>query len=261
MRELLKSQISEHAFAECWTGTTPPYDAFLDLAGERLSAQIVAPVTQFTGAIRSWGDNRVRIDGDLRDAGGDKTYYLELVWLPRSNSYRGNANVRDSIPPPEPKTVDQFIAALDAIQNDEEIIFEGQVYQAAAGVDEADPNLHQAFPAFFRLFERFPEEDFGAPGILVHLMEARDGYDGLLTESLKRIPSLPTVTMVNRILNSPLTADQRGEWLRILQAVSDSDSCVAAVRDYAEEFLNYQAALTNTEQDGAGQPATRSESK
>lgn len=246
MRELLKSQIPERIFAECWTDTTPPYAAFLDAADERLSAQIDAPVTQFTGAIRSWGGNRVRIDGDLRDAGGDKTYYLELVWLPRSSSYRGNANVRDSIPRPESKTVDQFIAALDAIENDNEIIFEGQVYQAAEGVDEADPNLQQAFPAIFRLFERFPEEDFGAPGILVHLMEARGGYDSLLTASLQRLPSIPAVTMVNRILNSPLSTDQRGEWLQLLQAVADSDSCVAEVREYAEEFLNYQATLTNT---------------
>jgi hypothetical protein len=246
MRELLQSQISERAFAECWTDTTPPYDAFLDAADERLSAQIEAPVTQFTGAIRSWGHNRVRIDGDLRDAGGDKTYYLELVWLPRFDSYRGNANVRDSIPLPEPKTVDQFIADLDAIENDDEIIFEGQVYQAAEGVDESDPNLQKAFPAIFRLFERFPEEDFGAPGILVHLMETRGGYDSLLTASLKRIPSIPAVTMVNRILNSPLTADQRGEWLQVLQAVAESDSCVPEVRDCADEFLNYQATINNT---------------
>ncbi len=247
MREFIESQVSPPAFAACWPDTAPPYGGFLDTACDKLSGKISLPVTKFTCSLRACGDQRIRLDGKFTDAHGDKAFYLELVWLPRFRSYRGDVNVWNSLPPPAPKSVAQFIAALAAItEDDDEMVFEGQVYDAVGGVDQAVADIDRAFPAIFDLFERFPEGDFGNPGPLVHLLEARGGYHDLLADSLHRHPSIPAVTMVNRLLNSPLPTDERTRWLNTLQAVSSS-SANADVRDHAQHFLVYQASRTNTE--------------
>ena len=251
MRHFLKSQVSEAAFAECLPADPPPYQEFLDAACERLSTKVSTRIDHLSGSIRPWGRNRVRIDGALKTTEGVKIYYVELVWLPSSNSYRGNASVWDTPPEPEPKSIDQFIAALNGIVNEDEIIFSAQAYNAAEGVDENSEDLPRAFPAMFSLFERFLDEDFGNPGILVHMMEARGGYEDELVKSLQRKPSIPAVTLVNRLLNSSLPQADRERWMHVLSKVANSDTADEAAKDYAREFLEYQLTRDNTEHDAA----------
>ncbi len=242
VRELLKHKVSEQAFAECWPNQAPPFDLFLEVASEKLSGEVTPPIAGFTASVRSYGENRIRIDGQLSDSSGNKTYYLELVWLPRLQSFRGNAKVYNTIPAPKPKSIEQFIAALDAIADDDELEFEGQVYAVVEGLDESDENLKCAFTAIFDLFERLPEEDFGTPGALVHLLEARGGYKDLLKDSIHRRPSIPTVTMVNRLLNSSLTTDERDGWLDSLLEIVGSSSSADSVKDLAKHYLAYQSS-------------------
>jgi hypothetical protein len=78
----------------------------------------------------------------------------------------------------------------------------------------------RAVAPIFGLLERFPDADLGSPGPLVHELEAIDGYQPFLRESLRRRPTATTVWMVNRILNAPLTEEDRRAWMNELSEPS-----------------------------------------
>lgn len=62
------------------------------------------------------------------------------------------------------------------------------------------PHPEEALTAMFGIFERFPEEEFGSPGPLIHAIEKCDGYESALFESLKRQPATMTIWMVFRLM-------------------------------------------------------------
>src|SRR5688572_2445555 len=62
-----------------------------------------------------------------------------------------------------------------------------------------------AYQPIFRFFEAHPGAHCGAPGTLVHHVEAYyPNYVTALVESVRRISTYNTVLMVHRILNSEL---------------------------------------------------------
>lgn len=250
MRQLLETQISEQAFKNCWNNEAPPYPDFLDAVAQRLSAMVSDEIEELSTTIKAWGDNRVRIDGHLRDKGIVKTFNVEVVWLSASGTYRGTASVRDTPPEPAPKSVDQFILELDAILNDEQIIFDGQVFNAMKGIDEESEAIRVAYPAIFRLFERFPDEGFGSPGHLVHLMEERGQYEHLLMESMRRSPSIPAIYMAYGMARSASTEEAQSHWWSELSRIARSPAISKGVVDYTVDLLKYHSSLTNTEPGG-----------
>jgi hypothetical protein len=248
MKRLLQTEITERDFTECWSGDAPPHSEFLDAAAERLSSQVSGDVSAFSAAIKPWGSNRVRIDGSLNAGGCDKTYYIEVVWLPTSSSYRGVASVRDTLPTPEPKSIEQFIADLDAIVGEEEVILEGQIFQALEGIDEASEGLHRAYPAIFRLLERFPEEESGMHNHLIDILEQGGRYEGQLLESIRRVPSIPAVQAAYGLLRTASTEDMRSEWLKEIQRIASTSGTSQWVADTATCLLAHYDERTNTEQ-------------
>ena len=68
--------------------------------------------------------------------------------------------------------------------------------------------------------ERHPLTDFGSPGPIVHFVERfyKKGYEEELLLSLKRMPTLHTVWMLNRIING---TDQAEVYLDILKGISE----------------------------------------
>jgi hypothetical protein len=250
MRSLLQSEITERDFTECWNGDAPPYHEFLDAAVERLSSQVSGDVTTFSAAIKRWGSNRVRIDGSLKENGCDKTYYVEVVWLPASRSYRGSASVWNTPPIPDPKSIQQFIVDLDAIVDEEAVILEGQIFQALQGVDEASEDLAGAFPAILRLFERFPDVESGMHDHLIHILDQGARCEGLLLDSIRRAPSIPAVQAAYGLLQSATTEERRSEWLKEIQRISMTSEISQWVADAARRLLVHYEQQTNTEQDG-----------
>lgn len=238
MRELLQSHISEEVFNACWETTPPSFHGFLDAAAERLSVHACeGDAVGFRAAIRPWGRNRIRVDGEFRTRDGNsRTYYIEVVWLPASNSYRGQARVYNTPPEIEPKSVDQFIAALDSIIEEETMILAGQAFQAASGVDLKAKDLSCAYPAIFRLFERFQDEYFDSPEALMSLLVDGGGYEKELIKSLQRAPSLPGVTLVSYLMQAATSANERQRWLSILREVGDSTSAPTSVKELAFEL-------------------------
>ncbi len=72
--------------------------------------------------------------------------------------------------------------------------------------DEIENHLEGAsiIPAVLRLFERFPDGEFGEPGPLVHAIEKyyRRGYENHLLEFLQVKPTKRALWLARRIVNA-----------------------------------------------------------
>src|SRR5215469_521162 len=98
----------------------------------------------------------------------------------------------------------------------------------------------RAIPELFRVMERLPDTDLGSPGPLVHTLEALKGYDEELTRSVRRRPSLLSVWMINRILNTDLPSDVRQSYMSLLSEAATRSDVPKAVRDDAQDFVELQ---------------------
>ena len=72
--------------------------------------------------------------------------------------------------------------------------------------------------AILRFMESNSDLDYGMPGPVVHFVERffMKGYETLLLESIKRTPTVHTLWMMNRIINSPKLVD-RSKYLDALK--------------------------------------------
>ena len=85
--------------------------------------------------------------------------------------------------------------------------------------------------------ERHPLTDFGRPGPIVHFVERfyKKGYEEELLLSLKRMPTLHTVWMLNRLING---TDQAEVYLGLLKEISENASYNKEIREEALHFLS-----------------------
>lgn len=134
-----------------------------------------------------------------------------------------------------------FIDELEALASPEENDYlQSELYRITEPVKRL-PIIDEAVPHIFRLFESFPNADFGTPGPLVQLLEAHPGkYEPELEQSIHRRPSPHPVWMVNRILNTELSPQMREHWLSLLRSVLSHPKATESARDNAEMFLEYQ---------------------
>ena len=97
-----------------------------------------------------------------------------------------------------------------------------------------------AIPELFGVMERMPDADLGSPGPLVHTLEALKGYEAELIRSVRRSPSLLSVWMVNRILNTDLPSATRDSYMSLLNEAATRSDVPRAVRDDARGFVQLQ---------------------
>jgi len=102
------------------------------------------------------------------------------------------------------------------------------------------PRPERAIPELFRVMERMPDTDLGSPGPLVHTLEALNGYEIELIHSVRRSPSLLSVWMLNRILNTDMPTDIRRSYMSLLKEAADRPDVPKAVRDDAHDFFDLQ---------------------
>ena len=90
-----------------------------------------------------------------------------------------------------------------------------------------------------KLMERHPLTDFGSPGPIVHFVERfyKKGYEEELLLSLKRMPTLHTVWMLNRLINGTDQAEVYF-YLDILKGISENASYDKEIREEALHFLS-----------------------
>jgi hypothetical protein len=143
---------------------------------------------------------------------------------------------------PMTRSVDDLLSALQAFEPDadggENV---HRLNELLAGF-AALPGCERVAPALLALMERHPKADFGTPGPLVHALEAQSGYPELLAASLERQPTELTAWMANRLLNSKLSRDDRGRWLKLLTVVTSHPLAAKTVRESAIRFLDFQAS-------------------
>ena len=92
-----------------------------------------------------------------------------------------------------------------------------------------------------KIMESHPDLDYGVPGPVVHFVERyfQNGYEELLLSSVASKPTIHTLWMLNRVINSPLLPD-RDKYLAALQNISEDESIPVDVRKEAKRFLAYQ---------------------
>jgi hypothetical protein len=109
------------------------------------------------------------------------------------------------------------------------------------------PDAEAGLDIWFRLYERFPDEDgFGVCWSILHMIE---GYhpvsDRFVVASVQRKPTEFPVLMVNRILNGGTKAVGGVDLVVLLQSVVDDQTCADYVRNSAQEFLEYQKRVAD----------------
>jgi len=97
-----------------------------------------------------------------------------------------------------------------------------------------------AIQELFSVMERMPDADLGSPGPLVHTLEKLKGYEQELILSVRRCPSLLSVWMVNRILNTDLSSDVRQSYMSLLREAATRSDLPKAIRNDAYHFVELQ---------------------
>lgn len=89
----------------------------------------------------------------------------------------------------------------------------------------------------FRMMEAAPLFNFGSPGSLVHFIEATDGYESKLIESMQRSPSLHGLILLGRILNRFELKNKR-EYINILKDIMQRADVKPELSKAASNMLN-----------------------
>ena len=104
-----------------------------------------------------------------------------------------------------------------------------------------EPRNPEELAVWFRLFERFPEDDgYEMFCAILHGIEALPGIEPLVAESVRRRPSRFPVQMLNRMLNAGTTHVEGASVLALLESVVSNPTSPRSVREAAEEFIAYQ---------------------
>jgi len=135
-----------------------------------------------------------------------------------------------------------FVVGPDEVEGEIEL----RLYELLHGIDLL-PGRESAVEPLFQLLERNADSELGNPGPVVHALEAIPGYEPKLIASLHRHPTYYTVWMVNRILNTELSAHDRAAWLGELRAAASHALADASVVESVEHFLTHQAASESLE--------------
>ena len=126
------------------------------------------------------------------------------------------------------ETLNSIIQKMEAEMQDNED-FENVMMDCMEEIEENYNQLDSVQP-LLRLMERHPLTDFGSPGPIVHFVERfyKKGYEEELLLSLKRMPTLHTVWMLNRLING---TDQAEVYLELLKEISENASYDKEIRE------------------------------
>ena len=128
---------------------------------------------------------------------------------------------------------DIITALKEAVIPDEEYYIDSEIIDAM--LEYPDP--FQFVKPILEIISQNPSVDFGSPGELVHFVEKfyKKGYEEELIASLKRMPSLHTIWMLNRLING---TDNPENYLSLMKEISQSETYSKEIRDQALYFLS-----------------------
>lgn len=145
------------------------------------------------------------------------------------------------------RTPREIAAELDHLiagAPDPEALDLGRVHQLAKEFFALpSANNSDRLGSWFRLFERYPAFDgYGVFWSILHGLEKCPRYAAVAVKSARRRPTEFPVLMIQRMLNSGISAVSAADLRRVLRAVADNRAASATLRTDATEFL---ATLVN----------------
>jgi len=143
-----------------------------------------------------------------------------------------------------PRSIADIIADFDALSAADFNPSAGGIHRLyeLCNEMEAISDVEQCAPVLFRTIERLDEVDLGSPGPLVHTLESWKGaYERYLVISMRLKPTLQSVWMVNRILNT--NPPDEITWLRLLQSVANHPHASEGARIAAQVFLDQREGM------------------
>jgi len=96
-------------------------------------------------------------------------------------------------------------------------------------------NPESALDAMFAILERYPEEELGSPGPLVHAIEKCRGYELALIDSVKRQPGTLSVWMLYRLIKY----DPKAIYLEALQGILSHPKASEQTKEDAALILSW----------------------
>ncbi len=136
--------------------------------------------------------------------------------------------------------IEQIVAALDAISSvDDEAQLKSLDRLIATFFTHPDAPKHVG--VWFRLFERFPEDDaYEMFWSVLHGIEKLPNYETELIASIRRRPSEFPVRMVNRMLNAGQTQAEGVDLMSLLELVANDQTSLPRVRESAKDYIEHQ---------------------
>lgn len=120
---------------------------------------------------------------------------------------------------------------------------EAELKALDAAVQAIDPGAcgPREIRALFGVFERFPEHDgFGVFWGILHALEACQGYESEIVNSVQRQPCEFNVLMINRQLNAGVETINGRQLVGVLKEVLANKRSTAQALSDAESFLEHQ---------------------
>ena len=134
-----------------------------------------------------------------------------------------------------------LIAAIEQLTSAHDEVQLRQLDEAICAIKPEDLGDRE-FRALLSVFERFPEDDgYETFWSIVHCLEAGEGYEEQLIESVTRFPAEFNLLMVNRLLNVGVTEIKGQSLLSVLASVAENAAASDSVRKSAQGFIEYQS--------------------
>jgi len=123
---------------------------------------------------------------------------------------------------------------LDRVNKDDFLEFTETQCEELEEIDESGESIDP----LLKIFEDYPNTDFGMPGPLVHFLERfyRKGYEEKLINSINRKPTSHTLWMLNRIIND-VEGKIKDDLISVLSDVLRRDDIDNETRNAANEFI------------------------
>ena len=134
----------------------------------------------------------------------------------------------------------KFVERLESLSPSEHEDIVSVLYELTEEIDN-EKYVEKVIPNIFEFMERNPLADIGSPGPLVHLVEKfYPNYVEELKASIARKPTIHTIWMLNRILNSNLSESERTSFLQLLFKAQTNKQADQSAREEAKYYYEYQ---------------------
>ncbi len=131
-----------------------------------------------------------------------------------------------------PRSIESIIADLQIFDTQGDYLLRlGKLTDEVLANEEPE----KALDAMLGILERYPEDELGSPGPLVHAIEQCIGYERNLLNSIEKQPSVLSVWMLCRLVRE----EREVKYLEALRAVMKNPKAGEQVKEDVQILLSY----------------------